>query len=533
MFNATFISFVAAVAALVPPATPRSTAEYRRATPNERHDLSSLTGAWIGGIEFQDGFLLTHLRFQVRGNDVSGTLEFLDRPRRDPQRFDSVIQDSGGVRFSVFDGIVQVSIGENDLIGAYTWTTSGSVQEREARWRRVADVEATDIQGHAAWYELPTGKTFRIDAVQPGFLRMYDHAAGTFQNLYPRSADEFFYGPDLERPSPVRGVVSFRNDQVEIATAEDGVLGPPEVARAMSRPVHPVRWSESGETARLELPGGVPMTFVRVAPGTFEMGEQKTADELVRLFGPELEEAFRSNAALLAQYQQRHTRRVTLSSGFWLGQFEVTNRQFAAFVSTTGYMTDAERRGRGMEWNGSEFNWALGRNWRSPGYDTDPEHPVTMLTWYDVVALAEWLREVTGMPIRLPTEAEWEYAARAGSDDLFDFGDDVSSLDAHAHFGQGSGDEKGWSPIPVGRKLPNRWGFHDMQGNVWEWTQDKGGDLSSEPATDPRGPADGDGRVLRGGSWLNGPFSLRLGFRPVDSADLMEPHFGFRLLIER
>lgn len=495
--------------------------------------LSNLEGAWIGGIDWlrNDGseteLVLNYLSFQFADGEVVGTMEFLDRPGRLVEQVDGVLPVSGGVSFSAVGGTFELALDGNELVGKYVRTGNEGPIERAARWTRIADVEVAELEKHAAHYELPTGKQFRIDAVQPGFLRMFDPASGRFQNLYPRSADEFFHGPDFERPNPVHGTIAFSDDHLEIRRHREGALRSSEIARKVSAPDLPVRWKANGDVARLDLPGGVGMTFLRVRAGKFEMGQRKTADRLAAALGAE--EMLENDPELRARLKPL-VQPVTLSKDFWLGQFEVTNRQFAAFVSATGYMTDAERMGWGMRWTDSGFESTLGRSWRSPGYPMDPEHPATMLTWFDAVAFTDWLSEVTGESFRLPTEAEWEYAARAGSDALFDFGDEVDRLEEHAHFGKGEA-EQGRSPIRVGSKLPNRWGFYDMQGNVWEWTLDRGGELSTKPVTDPHGPPDGEGRMLRGGSWINGPFSLRLAYRAQDDPNLKEPHFGFRLAV--
>ena len=128
---------------------------------------------------------------------------------------------------------------------------------------------------------------------------------------------------------------------------------------------------------------------------------------------------------------------------------------------------------------------------------------------------------VDGYNYRLPTEAEWEYAARSGTQ-----GDAVDALDARAWYENNSGNE----PHPVGRKQPNPWGLYDMQGNVWEWCQDWAGDYPAKALIDPQGPASGQFRVLRGGAWFNGAASLRvpsrLWNRPEDKG------FGFRCVRE-
>jgi formylglycine-generating enzyme required for sulfatase activity len=154
-----------------------------------------------------------------------------------------------------------------------------------------------------------------------------------------------------------------------------------------------------------------------------------------------------------------------------------------------------------------------------------PDRPVEQVSWNDVQEfLAALNGRGDGYHYRLPTEAEWEYAARAGTSGAY-----YGSLDAIAWYGANSGGQT----HPVGQKLPNAWGLHDMQGNVWEWCHDWYQDdyyrtLGEAPAVDPRGPASGQQRVLRGGSWYKFLWFLRVssrfGFRPSGRF----PHVGFR-----
>ena len=126
---------------------------------------------------------------------------------------------------------------------------------------------------------------------------------------------------------------------------------------------------------------------------------------------------------------------------------------------------------------------------------------------------------------RLPTEAEWEYAVRAGTRTAYSFGDDASQLGVHAWYGANS-DSK---THPVGQKQPNGWGLFDMHGNVWEWVADWYGDYPHGAVTDPRGPRSGALRVYRGGSWLNGARYCRAANRYGGSPGLRNYLLGFRL----
>jgi len=173
-------------------------------------------------------------------------------------------------------------------------------------------------------------------------------------------------------------------------------------------------------------------------------------------------------------------REVTISKPFYLGATEVTQAQYQA---------------------------VMGAN---PSRVKDPAAPVENVSWNDAAEFCKKLSERTRQTVRLPTEAEWEYACRAGTQTAFSFGDDPSALGDYAwHLGNSDGRSH-----PVGQKKPNAWGLYDMHGNVWEWCADWYGEYPKDAATDPSGPASGAARVLRGGSWLFGdPACFRCAYR--------------------
>ena len=232
---------------------------------------------------------------------------------------------------------------------------------------------------------------------------------------------------------------------------------------------------------------------------------------------------------------------------FRLGKYEVTVGQFRRFVEATGYRTDAERNaGGGMAGcatftAGDGWGWTAGRNWRNPGFSVGDGHPVVCVSWNDAQAYVEWLSAETGGNYRLPTEAEWEYAARAGSSTEHHFGNSESQLcrygnhaDASTGFAwrnESCSDGVGARTAEVGRYEPNRFDLHDMHGNVWEWVQDCR-NVGYEGA-----PSDGsawesgdcDQRVLRGGSWLDDAWNLRSANRHGDDRAVRHHSNGFRL----
>ncbi|MCU0980876.1 MAG: formylglycine-generating enzyme family protein [Pirellulaceae bacterium] len=241
--------------------------------------------------------------------------------------------------------------------------------------------------------------------------------------------------------------------------------------------------------------------------------------------------------------QRERQREVEISEPFWMAETEVTVGQFRKFVEETGYKTDAERYARGAAvWINGKWVWQKGRNWRSPGFDQDDTHPVTCVSYHDAIAYCKWLSERTGKGFDLPTEAQWEYACRAGSQTRYPFGDDVGQLVKHANVADASLKEKldyPWAvtsndghvyTAPVASFEPNAWGLYDMLGNVGEWTKDWFvEDCSDLPSQDPTGPDEGDSRVLRGGSWSGSGRLCRSAYRGRSRPEARNGSFGFRV----
>ena len=210
---------------------------------------------------------------------------------------------------------------------------------------------------------------------------------------------------------------------------------------------------------------------------------------------------------------------------FRMGKYEVTVGQFRRFIEATGYRTDAERNADGDEGcfsaSGDSFDWVSGHSWRNPGFSVGDDHPVVCVSWNDAEAFVEWLVAQTGHAFRLPTEAEWEYAARAGSSTKYHFGNSESQLCRYGNHADTStdfswrnescSDGVGKRTAEVGHYQPNDYGLYDMHGNVWEWVQDCWNDSYAGAPTDGSAWTLGDcsQRVVRGGSWLNEPRGLR------------------------
>jgi sulfatase modifying factor 1 len=183
--------------------------------------------------------------------------------------------------------------------------------------------------------------------------------------------------------------------------------------------------------------------------------------------------------------------RVQITRPFLLGKNPVTVGQFRKFVQATGYA-------------------ACGNEWQNPGFAQSDNHPVVNVSYEDAVAMAEWLTKIEKETYSLPTEAEWEYACRAGTTTLHYGGDDLAWLRTNANVAKM---HKGTTP--VGQFAANPWGLHDMLGNCWQWVADWYDDAyyRNSSAADPTGPTRGDCRVLRGGSWYDSVGYCRSGCR--------------------
>lgn len=217
-------------------------------------------------------------------------------------------------------------------------------------------------------------------------------------------------------------------------------------------------------------------------------------------------------------------------SDFYLGKYEVTVGDFRHFVNEMQYRSDAEKDGGCLTWMGTGWRKYEGIVWKRPGFSQSEEHPVVCITWYDVSAYIDWMREKTGLNYRLPTEAEWEYAARSGGKQIK--GPGLSAeLKQRAWF-RGNADGK---PHAVGQKKANGLGLHDMSGNVWEWVQDRYHKdyYAMSPKDNPKGPDTGTGRVMRGGSWYNPPQGIRATHRNWTYAFKRYTSLGFRLALEK
>jgi len=237
---------------------------------------------------------------------------------------------------------------------------------------------------------------------------------------------------------------------------------------------------------------------------------------------------------------------VKISKNYYIGAFEVTQYQYEKVIGKNpsffkNYMCE----------NLHDEKLIVQKN------NNTSNHPVEQVSWEDAVRFCERLSELpeekkAGRKYRLPTEAEWEYACRAGSKTAYSFGDMAySAFVPGLNFGYSWIDEYAWyseafhifhpggiscgnsdnQTHPVGRKKPNGWGLYDMHGNVWEWFSDWYGDYPKEAVTDPVGPKEGLGRIIRGGSWVSEPWYCRSANRGVLHPEIQCRSYGFRVAL--
>ncbi|MBP8130667.1 MAG: SUMF1/EgtB/PvdO family nonheme iron enzyme [Candidatus Hydrogenedentes bacterium] len=328
----------------------------------------------------------------------------------------------------------------------------------------------------------------------------------------------------------------------DIILARPYVVGPgagetrPPVVVTPPPPPPPPKEPEPGEVRVFE--GG---EFAWIPPGTFEMGSKLSPERVIATYAGE--EWWEEWKQYFDREHPRHT--VTLTRGFWLATKEVTVGEFRAFADAAGYQTDAEKGGSGFTLNLETGSWeeTRGASWRNPGWTLEDRQPVVLVSWNDAVAYCEWLSRKTGETYRLPAEAQWEYACRAGTDTEFWWGDRMEDgrgcLNGEDETQLPNGNQRTdlfpfsdgyWNVSPVGSFKANPWNLYDMHGNVWEWGVDWLGDYPSSSVTDPAGPASGEYRVVRGGSWYYFPWCCRSpnrGFAPPENRG---SDHGFRLL---
>jgi len=265
--------------------------------------------------------------------------------------------------------------------------------------------------------------------------------------------------------------------------------------------------------------------MVLVDAGGFMMGSNAQEQEVANQSG--LKTEFTTPEA--PQHYVRVTR-------FAAGRYQVTKGEFAAFVRSSGYRTEAEQGDGCHMWTGKEWKKDAAYNWRNVGFAQGDDHPVVCVSWNDAQAYIQWLNGISGKSYRLLSEAEREYAARGGKQTAFWWGESITTSQANY---QGSASYNGrqtgqfrQTTVPVNSFSPNPFGLYNVHGNVWEWTQDCWHENYDRAPTDGSAwtiNCSGSPRVLRGGSWNDGPQNLRSASRSKDRPEFRFYDIGFRL----
>ena len=324
------------------------------------------------------------------------------------------------------------------------------------------EIEAKDIiRRHAATLYRKAIKNNELEGLKKTIAERRIQEAGLLnrQNFVPEprvraaSSNDPANSPKPVAEKRIEEVLGMPND------GDKGVETSPVVAR------------KTGDVRTITLPGGETMEMIYVAPGSFVMGS------------PESEEGREDD-------ETQH--RVTLTKGFWLGKYEVTQKQWKS---------------------------VMGNN---PSHFKGDDLPVDNVSWNGCQKFIRKVNEQLNCGARLPTEAEWEYACRAGTTGPY-AGDGLDGMGWY----KGNGRDR---THPVGQKRPNLWGFYDMHGNVWEWCNDWYSEYPSGSVTDPTGSASGGNRVVRGGSWFSSERrSCRSANRDRFNPGFRYGNFGFRL----
>jgi len=251
--------------------------------------------------------------------------------------------------------------------------------------------------------------------------------------------------------------------------------------------------------------------LVVLRAGRFQMGSPEHERKIAMLAG--------AQKNWLARETPQHW--VGIARPFALGRYPVTVGEWRAFVEATLWQPDGDV------------------NWAAPGFAQSDMHPVVGVSWLDAQRYLAWLSESTGQRYRLPSEAEWEYACRAGTKTAFSFGDSIhtglANYDGNFTYNGGARGEYRRGTTPVTQFAPNPWGLHDMHGNVWEWVQDAMHESYEGAPLDGsawEGGGDRARRILRGGSWLYNPRYLRSALRNGFSAVMSNDIVGFRVVRE-
>jgi formylglycine-generating enzyme len=365
-----------------------------------------------------------------------------------------------------------------------------------------------------------------------GIILLIAMIAGAFYILGPTPPPPLV--PDTPTPTPTHTFTPEPTNTPTWTPTPTPTHTPTPVPGSFDNPSH-------GKVVRVDLGGGVGLELIYIEGGSFNMGQtEKEKQWLISEYGQEDYDRL---------YNDEMPRKLKRVDGFWMGKHPVTVAQFRQFVNATGHRTTAERlgSGQGMYVNDCAWKDIDGVTWRNPGFPQRDDHPVVLVSWDDAVAFCSWISDRTGRRMTLPTEAQWEYACRAGTSTVFFWSNSPDDGEGYLNAADKSGNPCGEGyrythsfnfddgfiyTSPVGHFKPNAWGLYDMLGNVWEWCNDWYGSdyYRTSPERNPSGPASGSFRVYRGGSWFLHPGSCRPAYRGWFTPGFRFTFLGFRLV---
>ena len=311
------------------------------------------------------------------------------------------------------------------------------------------------------------------------------------------------------------------------------------ITTSMANRVHRTVMPVDTHAGRVMI-NSVKMNMIRLAPGTFMMGSHQSNDELITRYG-------KTTSHYNDEFPQHE---VQITRPFYIATNPVTRKQFGLFVHATHYVTTAEKAGFAYGMGQNNFAKYEGMSWKKPGFDQPDDHPAVCISYEDAQAFCTWLSDKEKRRYNLPTEAQWEYACRAGTTTAFWWGDEMEKAQGMENLHDGTYDNwyatimpnkfKRWlfwedgfiQTSPVGHFKPNAWGLYEMHGNVFQWVRDGYAPYPADKQIDPTGPQVSADRVIRGGSWSALPHYARSAKRMHAHSNYNVNSGGFRVVLE-
>ncbi|MDY0132536.1 MAG: SUMF1/EgtB/PvdO family nonheme iron enzyme [Desulforegulaceae bacterium] len=264
----------------------------------------------------------------------------------------------------------------------------------------------------------------------------------------------------------------------------------------------------------MNFTNSISQKFVRITKGEFQMG---TPDNELR------------------RDPDENIFEVKISKDFFIMEKEVSLGDWKKFIEETNYKTDSEKEGGALVWIGYKWDKSWKYSWKNPGFDQTDKEPVTCVSYNDAAEFAKWVSQKENLNYSLPTEAQWEYSCRGGSQSTFAYGNCL--LDTQANFAANS--KRGNCPegknrnrtIETGKLLPNKFGLYDIHGNVMEWCLDFYSEYPKGKVVNPSGPATGKFKVVRGCGWETDINNCRAGNRFTEKQNTSKNNLGFRLVL--